>query len=105
MSDESDDLEKILIFPILDQSDVYNATWLENARFSARVRMGSTLNKLKVPGFIKSMKMTDHITGQLVRVRVGSINTTFQVGRQHYNFDRLSGKLVGIGTDLIGPHV
>lgn len=61
---------------------------------------GSALNRLGVPGFVRSARVHDDATGADIEIRVGHLYTVFSVDGRDYFFRRTSGEFDGTGTAI-----
>jgi hypothetical protein len=58
------------------------------------------LNRLGVPGAIRTMRHHDPLTGHAFAVHVGLYYTTVTVDGRDYYFDRLTGAFDGTGSSI-----
>jgi hypothetical protein len=79
-----------------------NPTLLKAGRlrvWKGRVKEGFCrfLNKIGIPGAVRDVSVHDPLTGQSVRVHVGTLFTCISVNGRDYYFHRLSGRFDGAG--------
>ena len=73
-------------------------------RCSTRIRelMGSLLNRLGVPGFVRPVEFTDKLTGRTIQIDTGPLFTRVCVDGRDYYFKRLNGRYDGSGMGCGG---
>jgi hypothetical protein len=67
-------------------------------RFRVREWLGAILNKLSVPGAIRSAVIRDELTGSIVEVSTGPLFTKLSVNGRDYYFERCTGRYDGSGS-------
>ncbi|HEV3259945.1 MAG TPA: hypothetical protein VG013_23960 [Gemmataceae bacterium] len=59
--------------------------------------LGRILKRLGIPGALQDTTINDPVTGQDIRVSVGTLFTKISVNGRDYYFHRLSGRYDGAG--------
>lgn len=77
---------------------VVGATRFQIWRGRVREMFGRALNRVKIPGAVRDMSLTDELTGQDVSVTVGVLHVRISVDGRDYYFDRLTGHFDGTGS-------
>ena len=84
------------------QAAAAGATWLDIARGRLRVAVGGFLNRVRVPGAVQPVDVTDNVTGQCLSVAVSALYTRITVNGRDYYFDRITGRFDGTGSSPSG---
>ena len=74
------------------------SNWRDTLWWRIREWLGRTANALGLPGAIAEAEFVDDLTGQQLRVRVGSLFVVLRVNGRDYYFWRFSGRHDGAGS-------
>ncbi|OJW21238.1 MAG: hypothetical protein BGO49_24825 [Planctomycetales bacterium 71-10] len=75
------------------------ASWLSIRLLLLRARFGRTLNRLRIPCFIRTCEVKT-LNGGKLTVRANDLFLVISVEGCEYYFDRLTGKPAGMGVFL-----
>jgi hypothetical protein len=84
----------------VQQSAHGGATWLQVLSGRLTRWLGRALNRLGLPGAVRSMTLTDKLAGQHIAVSVGDLFVCVSVNGRDYYFDRITGRFDGTGSPL-----
>lgn len=76
----------------------FGAGWWSKQKAKLRVCVGNFLNRIGVAGAVQEDVIDDALTGNHVRVSIGSLFTVISVNGRDYYFDRLTGRFGGTGS-------
>ena len=65
--------------------------------YRARRVLGTVLNRLRCPGFVRPLEIDDPVTRDTFTVRCSPVYTIITLNGRDYYFDRLTGKFDGTG--------
>lgn len=89
--------DRVLAFPVQDRPAAAGASRWDIARDRMRLAARTLLNRLNVPGALRSVQIDDELTGQQLDISVGASFTRITVNGRDYYFDRVTGRYDGSG--------
>lgn len=89
--------DKTLQFP---RSPSFDATRWQILRNRFILWVAKRFHRTGAPGLIESCEINDPVSGQQIEVRVGEMATEITVGCRSFRFDRMTGRLVGMGSHV-----
>ena len=91
----------VLVSPDIPQPAEANASLCERIVGDARLRLGALLVRMKMPGLVRDVEISDGLTGHQLRIRNGPLFTKLTIDGRDFYFNRFTGELdgTGIGCD------